>query len=231
MTATATATATPTAVGNGRPRTSLASQLDRLDSILDGLADGLNEAVAQAVTAAVGLAVRQALQAVLTELLTNPQVLEPLRGLAAPAAPASASPSAPPSAPSPDAAPKPNLQQRFRRACSWVGGRLRAAYHGVAARLAQVRARSATLIRRTGRVTRAAWQGVKGALRLAGRLRYPLLLAAGAGVLVGVVAYLAGREVAAAASGVGGFVTALAAQAGAWLRGAVRAGDSAVPAP
>ena len=38
-----TATAAPTAVGNGRPRKNLASQLDRLDSILDGLSEGLDD--------------------------------------------------------------------------------------------------------------------------------------------------------------------------------------------
>ena len=42
---------------NGRK--SLASQIDRLDTILDGLADGLNEAVASAVKDAITIAVRE----------------------------------------------------------------------------------------------------------------------------------------------------------------------------
>ena len=56
---------------NGRPpRKSLATQLDRLDSILDGLADGLNEAVVTAVKEAVVVAV----EAVLREVLDNPEL-------------------------------------------------------------------------------------------------------------------------------------------------------------
>jgi hypothetical protein len=51
---------------NGRTeRKSLASQLDRLDTILDGLADGLNEAVAAAVKAAVVVAVEAAVRELL----------------------------------------------------------------------------------------------------------------------------------------------------------------------
>ena len=66
-----------TTTTNGQVRKTLASQLDRLDSILDGLSDGLNEAVATAVEGAVERAVRQAvgqavketLQAVKTDIL------------------------------------------------------------------------------------------------------------------------------------------------------------------
>src|SRR6516165_9239788 len=68
---------------NGPARKTLASQLDRLDSILDGLSEGLSDAVASAVSEAVGLAVREAVQAVLTELLTNPALREQLQGPAA----------------------------------------------------------------------------------------------------------------------------------------------------
>ena len=53
---------------NGQSRKTLASQLDRLDSILDGLSEGLDQAVAQAV---------------LTELLTNPALREQLQRPAA----------------------------------------------------------------------------------------------------------------------------------------------------
>jgi hypothetical protein len=65
---------------NGNVRKSLAEQIDRLDGILDGLAESLTGAVADAVRATVGLAVKEAVQAVLTEVLTNPAVLERLRG-------------------------------------------------------------------------------------------------------------------------------------------------------
>jgi hypothetical protein len=69
---------------NGPTRKTLASQLDRLDSILDGLSEGLDQAVAQAVREAVGLAVREAVQAVLAELLTNPELREQLQKAASP---------------------------------------------------------------------------------------------------------------------------------------------------
>ena len=68
---------------NGPTRKTLASQLDRLDSILDGLSEGLTDAVASAVREAVGLAVQEAVQAVLTELLTNPALREQLQRPAA----------------------------------------------------------------------------------------------------------------------------------------------------
>src|SRR6516162_7316253 len=66
-----------TTTTNGSVRKTLASQLDRLDSILDGLSDALNGAVASAVEGAVRQAVSQAvketLQAVLAEaLMTDP---------------------------------------------------------------------------------------------------------------------------------------------------------------
>ena len=72
---------------NGQTRKTLASQLDRLDSILDGLSEGLTDAVASAVREAVGLAVQEAVQAVLTELLTNPALREQQQKAAPPAPP------------------------------------------------------------------------------------------------------------------------------------------------
>ncbi len=50
------------------------------------------------------------------------------------------------------------------------------------------------------------------------RLRDPLLAALAEGMAAGVLAYVGGRWVAAAGSGLGGFLAALAAQAGLWLR-------------
>src|ERR1051325_2399785 len=68
-----TATMSP----NGRPvRKNLASQLDRLDSILDALSDGLNQAVASVVEDAVSKAVAVAGK----EVLTNPDLLRAIRG-------------------------------------------------------------------------------------------------------------------------------------------------------
>ncbi len=68
-------TTTLRTTSDGQPRKTLASQIDRLDSILDGL----DTALAGAVQEAVGLAVKEAVQAVLTEVLTNPTLQEQLR--------------------------------------------------------------------------------------------------------------------------------------------------------
>src|SRR5262244_250344 len=81
-----------TATATNGVRKSLASQLDRLDSILDGLSDALNEAVASAVEGAVeravkqavGEAVRETLQAVIAEMVSNPDLLAAARTLLTP---------------------------------------------------------------------------------------------------------------------------------------------------
>jgi hypothetical protein len=102
---------------NGPTRKTLASQLDRLDSILDGLSEGLSDAVASTVREAVGLAVREAVQAVLTELLTNPALREQLQKAAPPAPP-------PPAEHAPEGG-----GGRLAALCSRVRDKLRSTYH------------------------------------------------------------------------------------------------------
>jgi hypothetical protein len=102
---------------NGPARKTLASQLDRLDSILNGLSEGLDQAVAQAVREAVGLAVQEAVQAVLTELLTNPLLREQLQGPAA----------AQPAAPDGPASKNGGGKGRLAALCGGVRDRLRQA--------------------------------------------------------------------------------------------------------
>src|SRR4051812_4749727 len=84
---------TMTTITNGQNRKSLASQLDRLDTILDTLGVGLNQAVASAVEQAVEVAVREAIQGVIAEVLTNPDLLALLRTAVTP--PASTTPADP----------------------------------------------------------------------------------------------------------------------------------------
>jgi hypothetical protein len=72
---------------NGQERKTLASQIDRLDSILDGLSEALSESVSTAVQEAVSLAVKEAVQTVLTEVLTNPELRDRLQPLCPPAPP------------------------------------------------------------------------------------------------------------------------------------------------
>jgi hypothetical protein len=136
---------------NGPARKTLASQLDRLDSILDGLSEGLDQAVAQAVREAVGLAVQEAVQAVLTELLTNPALREQLQR------PAASQP-----APPDDPANKHGSSEgRLAALCSRVRDKLRSACRV-----------GAGCLRQAGRAMSLAWQ-------LAGdRVRAVLLVAA-----------------------------------------------------
>jgi hypothetical protein len=134
---------------NGPTRKTLASQLDRLDSMLDGLSEGLSDAVASAVREAVGLAVQEAVQAVLAELLTNPLLREQLQR------PASAE-AAPPDGPANRsgggkgrlAALGGRVGDKLRSACRAGAGCLRRAAQAasLAWRLAGDRVRAALLV-------------------------------------------------------------------------------------
>jgi hypothetical protein len=138
---------------NGPTRKTLASQIDRLDSILDGLSEGLDQAVAQAVREAVGLAVQEAVQAVLTELLTNPLLREQLQGPAA----------AQPAAPDEPANKHGGGKSRLSTLCRRVRDKLRSACRA-----------GAGWLRQAAQAARWAW-------RLAGdRVRAALLATAGA---------------------------------------------------
>jgi hypothetical protein len=173
---------------------SLADQIDRLDGILDGLAEGLNQAVAQAVQDAVGVAVREAVRSVLAELLTNPDVLTLVRAAAAPPSAAGAEPEA--------GRPFP-VAGGLGRAWAWVGDRVR-----------QARRAAALMLRRA----RRALAGGRALLGYARRHWVRLSAALAVGAAAGAAAYWAGPWFAAGAAGLGGFVSALAAQAAAALR-------------
>jgi hypothetical protein len=199
-----------TTTTNGQERKTLASQLDRLDSILDGLSDALNGAVASAVEGAVERAVRQAVseavketvQALLTEVLTNPDLLAAFRGVA---------PAAPPQTTASPPEPRKGL---FRRACDGVQAGL-----GVAAgACGSVLGLAGTAFAYAGgqaagvqAVARAGWQ-------LAKKFKGRLLAACGVGVAAGVITYLAGPWLGVAAASAGGFFATLAVQARAGLR-------------
>lgn len=190
-------TTTTTNVPNGRvSRKTLSDQIDRLDGILDGLSDGLNDAVVSAVREAVGVAVHEAVRTVLSEVMCNPEVLAKLRAHVAPPAPVAAT------------MPAPQTESRVSRRWAWITARLRAMCHYCAAAFDRLRG------------------GVAAARQRLDTIRVyaqPLLIATGVGVLVGVLAYLAGPSLAALASGVVGFATSLAVQAGLWFRRTVGA--------
>src|SRR5262249_41847648 len=193
-----------TTTTNGQVRQTLASQLDRLDSILDGLSDALNGAVASAVEGAVERAVRQAvgqagketLQAGIAEVVSNPDLLPAARTLLAPGS-------------SVDVPPEPREPPRslFRRACDGIKAGL-----GVAA--AACHGAGASVAKQAAAVKSAARSG----WRLLRRFRGRLLTACGVGVAAGALTYLAGPWLAVAASSAAGFVATLAVQAASGLR-------------
>jgi hypothetical protein len=187
-----------TTTTNGSVRKTLASQLDRLDSILDGLSDALNGAVASAVEGAVeravcqavSEAVRETLQVVIAEVLTHPDLVTAARAFIPPGLP-------------PDPPPEPR-RGMFRRACDGVKAGL-----GVAAT-----ACGYVLGRAAGvkPVARAAWQLTK---KFKGRV----LAACGVGVAAGVVTLCAAPWLGVAAASVVGFCGTLAVKARNALRG------------
>ena len=190
-----------TTTTNGQVRRTLASQLDRLDSILDGLSDALNGAVAtavegaveRAVKQAVGEAVRETFQAVIAEVVSNPDLLAAARSLLAPGNPT-------------DVPPDPPERPRglFRRACDKVQAGVAAAGSAcaaVAGRVAGVKT-----------MARAGWGLTK---RFKGRV----LAACGVGLAAGAATLLAAPWLGVAAAAVGGFFSTLAISARNTLRG------------
>src|SRR5262245_35765678 len=160
-----------TTTTNCQVRKTLASQLDRLDSILDGLSEALNGAVASAVEGAVeravkqavGEAVRETLQAVIAEVVSNPDLLAAARTLRAPA------PGTPTDVP---ADPPERPKTLFRRACDGVQAGVAAAGSACAAVAGQAAGVKA--------VARGGW-------RLAKQFRGRVLAACGVGVAAGAL--------------------------------------------
>jgi hypothetical protein len=194
---------------NAGARKTLASQLDRLDTILDGLADNLNEAVAVAAADSmkevVNVAVQEAVHAALVEVLSNAELRKRL---------------------APDVRPT-----TYRLVCScwaWVVGTAKGIWRKIVAITCTVgdrlKAKGGSLVAAAGvkarqagkeiaRRARSGWMLVAALAALAKRFRTQLLVAAGIGLLIGFVCYFAGREVASAGCGLAGFVGSLASGA------------------
>jgi hypothetical protein len=198
--------ATVTTDTNNRVRKSLAEQIDRLDGILDGLAEGLNEAIVAAVKEAAGAAVQEAVRAVLSELLANPELLHSIRDSLTPPVKAEAQ------------ATQPTENRGIGAATS---ARLGGCWAWLRARVPGAKGRLVPWLGRSRRRVGAAWASLCIGAGVARRLWRSLLVALGAGVLVGVAAYLLGPWLSAAAGSLGGFTTALALQARMALRQAL----------
>jgi hypothetical protein len=212
---------TTTSNTNGRVRTSLASQIDRLDSILDGLAEAINETVVAAVQAAVGQAVREAVQATLAEVLSNPQ----LRPLLQPV-PTTA-----------DRPPTPVQRPVLARLGGWLVGAVKGAWHKTASLVRQVWcgslgavpqaytrtvagvrnrvrgacARAGQAYRRTTALLHGGWLRARVLGQLARRQGRLVLAASAVGLTVGAGCYLAGPTVASTVSGLASLTLTLAA--------------------
>jgi hypothetical protein len=192
---------------NGRVRKSLAEQIDRLDGILDGLAEGLNEAVIAAVKEAVGAAVQEAVRAVLSELLANPELLHSIRDSLTPPLGAEA-----------HAAHQPTESRGIGAATATrVGG----CWARLRARAIDARRHLVAWLGRARRPVDTAWVNLRIGARVARCLWRSLLIALGAGMLVGVAAYLLGPWLSTMAGGLAGFTTSMAVQARLALRQAL----------
>jgi hypothetical protein len=197
---------------NGRTRKSLAEQIDRLDEILDGLAENLNaavvDAVAGAVKEAVTVAVQEAVHAAVLEVLTNAELRKRLGVTQVPAS----RPSAPVIV---------VLANTMRRCWSWLTGAYDTA-KTVAKKAASKATEAVQRCLATGRrklqevreqvavKARTGWMLAVALAALAKRFRKQLLVALAVGVLVGVVCYLGGREVASLGCALAGFTASLA---------------------
>jgi hypothetical protein len=200
-----------TTTTNGRTRKSLAEQIDRLDAILDGLADALNEAVADAVKDAVTAAVQEAVHAAVLEVLTNAELRKRLGVTQVPAS-------------QPSAPVVVCLADVARRCWGWLagawgtakavarlaGGKVMEAVHHTVAK-ARVKVHE---VREQARIkARTGWMLAIALAVLARRFRKHLVVALGVGVLVGIVFYFGGREVASIGCGLAGFTGSLATSA------------------
>jgi len=198
-----------TTLDNGVRKT-LASQLYRLDTILDGLAENLNEAVAMAaansVKEIVNVAVQEAVRAALVEILTNVEVQKRLINVQ----------------PTPTII---HLREKAHSCWSWLVRAAKGTWVKIVAVAAavgnKVKGMSSSLVRVAStkvqqarkeivRSIRKGWMLMTVLAALAKRFRTQLLLAVSAGVLVGVVCYFAGREIASIGCGLAGFLGSLA---------------------
>jgi hypothetical protein len=194
-----------TTLNNGVRKT-LASQLDRLDTILDGLAENLNEAVAIAaansVKEIVNVAVQEAVRAALVEILTNAEVQKRLIH-AQPATPTMI-----------------HLREKVRSCWSWIVRAAKGTWTKIVMVSNKVKEMGSSLVtvastkvqqaqKEIVRSIRKGWMLMTALAALAKRFRKQLIVAVGVGVLVGVICYFAGREIASIGCGLAGFLGSL----------------------
>src|ERR1019366_584464 len=186
---------------NGRKRPNLGEQINRLDSMLDGLSDGLNDAVADAVKVAVGDAVRQAVQSVMKEVLTNPEIIARLHPAMTPA-------------PAQPAKRRIPWRERLASLC----GHIRTGRVGLRAACAVRMQKVKTRIAKVWSSTIERFAGLWAHVRMLRPFKFPILLALGAGMMIGVGVWHISPWLGPVLSGIGGCAPALSIQASFWLR-------------
>jgi hypothetical protein len=190
---------------NGRKRPSLSEQINRLDCILDGLSDALNDAVADAVKSAVGIAVKEAVEAVVKEVLANQAILAKLRPL--PVAMVAEAAPAPAPAPITLSQRLSNCRQRVSSYAAKVGAKCQQA-------ILRLRTNTGELWQQAIGLPIALWNHRE----LLWHFKGQILAAIAIGLLMAVLTRYAEPWISTVISGVGGFMTTLAVQAGLWLR-------------
>lgn len=182
-------TATVPTMTNGRPqRKQLSDQLDRLDSIIDALAEGLPEAVAAAAREGTRAAVKDAI----VEIISNPE----LRGLMQSIAPVVVPTPAPSTTSTEPTVVEPSPWAKLR-------ANLAAARVAISERYRAAKDSVTTTMR---------------TLSMLMPLRRIVLVAVGVGIVAAILGYIAPAGVAAVIAGIGGMVSALAAQVSSWFR-------------
>jgi hypothetical protein len=185
-------------------RKTLASQLDRLDTIIDGLADSLHEVVAIAtanvVKETLTVVVQQAIHSALVEVLTNAELQKRLNVSVQPPVPLMV-----------------RLAAKAHSCWSWLKSTMKGACSKVKQMVSSLSTVAAAKVEQARQqvVQRAktCWMWTVALAALTKRFRLQLLVAVGVGVLVSVVCYAGGREIASLGCGLAGFIGSLATDA------------------
>lgn len=182
---------------NGKPRKQLSDQLDRLDEQLDkqnAIIDALSEGLNGAVADAAKEGVKEAVKSAVIEMLTDAELRIALHRATAPAP-----------------AAKPTLCQRLKAKIGQA--------------MTKVKQAATTLIAGVVEQVKAVRRAVNATTRRVGfawQMRNVLLVGLGIGLAVTAVSYVSTHGIAAALSGAGAAATAVAVQAGLWVRKTVR---------
>jgi hypothetical protein len=189
----------------------LESQLNRLDTVIDGLAENLHEVVAMAtanvVRETLTVVVQEAVRGALVEILANAEVQKRLAATQEVSVPLVV-----------------RLAAKVNSCWSWLASTAKCAWSKVSAMATaycgKVKKTADPVVTAAGvkvhkareqvaRCTRSGWMLASALAALGRRYRKQLAVAIGVGVLVGVVCYVGGREIASIGCGLAGFVGSL----------------------